>query len=59
MKVHYIDDNKRKIEYELSDWDAVANVADMLLKAPIDIETLYYEDETGQGIFNLDTFCRG
>lgn len=56
MKLHYINEANRRVEYILYDWDAAVSVASVLVNAPIDIDYVYYEDETGQGVFNLNTF---
>jgi len=56
MRAYYINDNQTKITYELDNFDALIAVAEGLLAAPIDLDHLYYEDELGQGVFNLHTF---
>jgi hypothetical protein len=58
IKLNYTDETNKVIKYELNDWDAVYSLAEMLLKAPIDIEYLEYQDGNRTGIFNLNNFER-
>lgn len=56
IKLHYIDETRRIITFELKDWEAVICCADDLTKAPIDLDCLYFEDGAKRGVFNLKTF---
>lgn len=53
----YLDETGRAINVELQDFDALHAYADMLLKAPIDLEYIDFYTSKGQiGTFNLNTF---
>lgn len=58
MTLHYINDSHRMVEYVVDDWEAALGVASVIVHASIDIEYLHYENDTGQGVFNLNTFER-
>ena len=58
IKLTYTDELGMEALYNLDDWDAVLNVAQMLSNAPIDLDYVYYEDGTDIGVFSLQTFTR-
>lgn len=58
VKLSYIDDNGRKVSFDVKDWDAAVEVAEALVRAPIELDHLGYEDGMQNGIFNLNTFER-
>lgn len=58
INLKYVDDNTRIVSFRVQDWDAVLVVAEALVNAPIDLESLEYQDDVGHGVFNLHTFER-
>lgn len=56
IRAHYVDDNRRTITYELADWEALEQVAQSLVNAPIDLDYLHFIDGTNVRTLNLNTF---
>lgn len=53
MKVHYFDETGQRVNFNLNDdREAIISVAEILLKAPIDVDYLYSDI----GVFCLKTF---
>lgn len=52
IEVYYVNDDGRRVTYALTSEEHIYTLAEILLKAPIDLEYLYSENR----MFNLQTF---
>lgn len=58
INLSYKDELGKLINCRVANWEAVYAVAEMLVKAPIDLEYIDYIDGDKVGTFNLNNFER-